>query len=196
MKKYQDTICYKVDELQESLTEAIKTGEFDIKLFADNLSEIRSLATKMENGLKLRKEVMTAHNLEAEYQTKKGKANTPPGINTIRGTRHNDKDGEVTMKVTVEENGKIVYQTNNRGFVLSVVERIDDIDEQGVITGQAQTMMVGHELVMFYAFDQLHKHFQREGAPIMAKIVEAVKSKTFADKETRKKILEAVNSKI
>jgi hypothetical protein len=194
--KYQDTICHKVDALQKSLEQSIKDASLDVGLFAKNLAEIRTAATRMENGLKLRKEIMTANNLEADYQVKKGKENTPPGINTVRGTRRNDKTNDLKFKVTVEENGKIVYQTTNRGLVMSVVEKIDDIDEQGVITGQAQTLMIGHELVMFYAFDQLHKHFQREAAPIMAKLMEAVKTKAFANKDIVKKIIEAANQKI
>jgi hypothetical protein len=191
---HENTICHKIHELQDALEKVIKTGELDLNIFTKNLEYIRKSAQKMENGLKLRKEVMQLHDIEEEYQAKKKAKDIPTGINTVQNAHKKTKE-KIKFRITVEEQGKIVYQNESFGAVVSVVEKIKDIDNFGVIDGQAQTFFAGHPLTVFFAFDQLHQAYQSKNIEITAAIKEAILNNKFSDPRVKKQIIDFMNNK-
>lgn len=189
---HENTICYKIERIEDLFEAVAKKGEaLDIQEVLKQLRAIRKSATRMENGLKLRKKIMEEHKLEEQYQKEKGDEYKPTGINTVRGSERLEKR-RIKFKITVEEQGKIVYQNETFGAVVSVVERIEDMDNFGVIDGKAQTFLAGHPLTIFFAFDQLRQAFREKEIDIMTSIRQAVLSNKFSDPRVRKQIVDAM----
>jgi len=184
--QYEKTICYGVAKSLELLEEAMNTNTLDAGRLAKLLHGIRSQAQVMENGLKLRKEMMIANGLEAEYQKKKGKQYTPTGINKIASSDEIRADKEAQFRVTIEKDGEILYQNNSKGGVLCTVEKVTDIDSDGVMEGQTQKFMYGHTMAWWFAFDQLRISIEGKKFELLAAL------KGHLGPAMRKKLLNAL----
>lgn len=183
--KDQDTICYKINESMGQLQNAVATGKLDVGLLAERLDEIRKAAQKMEDGLKRRKKAMQEHGIEEPAEPK------PTGINTIANIKEHRK-GQQTYQVTVKQNGELVYENTVHAGVISLVEQIDDLDEEGTVTGITQKYIFGHPLAIFYAYDQLENEMQSHEIAIMSALKEAIVNNEVQPK-IRKQVMEMTN---
>lgn len=190
----EETICHYIYLSLSQVEKMINTGEVDATSLANRLHRIRSQAQKMENGLKLRKELMVKHGIEDEYQKLKKKRNTPTGINNIAETdeRYIDDSQEYEVTVFNRTEERMLYQNTVKAGVLCFVETISDIDEQGVIDGQTQKLTFGHPLAGWFAFDQLKQYYENRYIEILALVREAVSKKQFGNTKFKKKTLKAL----
>jgi hypothetical protein len=170
----------------------MKTGNLDVAHLAHRLHSIRQDAYSMEEGLKRRKKIMVETGLEKAYQNRKKVDQTPPGFNTIANKQEYTNE-QVNFEVIVKEQGELVYQNKVHGGVISLVERIKDIDEFGTIDGQTQRFVFGHPLAFWFAFDQLQQNIEAKRLQIMAALKRAVEERKFVDPEVKRRIIDAAN---
>lgn len=193
--KYEDTICYKINRCMDDMEKAMKTGNLDGLALVKRLHHIRQQAQKMENGLKLRKKIMVREGLEDEYQSTKKKENTPTGINKIAMEEEEKTNDKLTFEVTIKREGEIVYQNTAHAGVACFVEQVEDIDEQGQITGNTQKFTFGNPMMMWFAFDQLKQAIEARGMEIMLSIQTAISQRKFVDPHVKKQLMDFTNKK-
>lgn len=193
MTVYEDTICHNVNECIEQLTGLIETHEIDPIDVINRLHKIREQAQKMENALKARKSIMIRENLETEYQASKNKAYSPTGINKINEEQEEVLDRQVVFEITVKRDGEVIYQNEGVAGVFSVAEHIEDIDDEGQVTGTSQKFMFGNPIMTWFAYDQLRIGIEARGAEFLMAIKDAIKTGKFFNSEARKKIINATN---
>ena len=186
----EDTICHKVTECVDDLNKLISTGSMDIKAIAERLHQIRMDASRMEKALKLRKAMMTVAGIEDEYQRRKSKESSPTGINKLHG-RQEYIYQQPEFEFIVKEKGEIVYQHHSRAGVISTVEKMTDIDENGIIDGVTQKFTWGHALSEWYAFDQLKQSIEAKNTTLLAQLVSLMQQGKLKDPTVRKKLMEA-----
>jgi hypothetical protein len=189
MLNYDQTICHRVNQCIKSVEESIKTGRLNVSLLSENLHEIRKSATDMENALKMRKQIMAKAQLEDVYQTAKGKRNATTGINNIPddGTPMNNEFPD--YEVIVKNGDKILYQNKGHAGIVGFVEKLDDMDEAGNITGLTHNFFFGRTIGYWYAFDQMRIAIESRGLQIVAGIREMARDSKLVDPEIKKKIL-------
>lgn len=192
VKRQEDTICYKVSRIIEDLEKSMETRTLDAGKMAKLLHEIRMDASRMERGLKLRKDIMEKANLEEKYQKEKGKKHIT-GINKI-ATEEEKKMGRETFEVTIIQGGEIVYQNKAHAGAISLVEKIEDIDNTGAIIGQTQKLIFGHPLAYWFAFDQLRQGVEGRNVEIMQAMKAMIGQHGGIDKQTKNKVLSAMKS--
>ena len=177
-----ETICYKIDRSLDILKEALKTKELDAPSLADYLHQIRIDAQEMENALHRRKKVMYEAGIEEDYKKEKKKAKTHSGVNHIAdvpsGTFTEDHP---KYEFTVKQDGKILYQNEAYAGVMASVERFDDIDRFGTITGTSQQFYFGHPLLISYAFQQLERGIEDKNIEIMTAFKQAMEGRKDVD---------------
>lgn len=196
MLEYTDTICYKVDTANKELQKGISTGTFDIGMVIQLLVKIRQDAIQMENALKANKVLRLKHNIDPEFREMMKEKTTPPGINKIGAVNVNlkGKEAKPEFRVIVKDNkGETIYDNKSFAFVFCSVERIEDIDEAGMIDGTVQTLAIGHDIAIYYAFDQLRQKIQSKMADIMIKMGNSVRHGLFANRELKRKFLKMNN---
>jgi hypothetical protein len=120
----EEIICEQINELIKGINEAVKTRNLDVVSQVKRLHTVRHLATKMEQGLKLRKEIMIKAGLEEEYQKQKGKAGTPGGTNKIAGIEDNAVKEVQEFEITIKKGDEILYQNSAHAAVMAIVEEI------------------------------------------------------------------------
>jgi hypothetical protein len=189
----ENTICYKVSRTIDALTEAL-TGSLDIVLQVQRLHEIRKSAQRMEDALKLRKEMMVEAGIEAKYQSKKAGNKALKGVNKIA---HMDEKRLDTPEYTViiKQGNEIVYENKVFSIVASIVEEITDIDDSGAISGRAQSLTIGKPLHVWYGFDQLRQAIEARSFEIFSAIQASIKSGSLADKSLKKALIERANAR-
>lgn len=189
----EDTICFKVNRCIDDLARLLRTNEIDPAEFGNRLHLIRKDAQKMENAIKLRKQVMSSvAGLEDEYQIKKGGRNKLKKTNKIANADMTS-DKPRTYEFTMKENGKILYQQDVHGGVLSIVEEIEDIDDNGALTGVAQSFFFGHPLVLWFGYDQLTKSMEGKRMEIMGEFRKGIESRQFADPLVKARLIAVAN---
>lgn len=195
MKKYEDTICNKVSRCIESVNMLLKDGTFDMEM-GKILHSIREDAQAMENGLKRRKAIMVEAGLENKYQKAKKQLDTPPGINKIVNATEQYVDHKnVKYEFIVKDHGEVIYQNEAFAGVACFVEEISDFDEQMALDGQTQRMMFGHNVSIWFAFDQLEKGMEGKKIQISAAIKKALMEKTFSDPKKKQQLIDLMNGR-
>lgn len=188
--KQDQTICHKVDEGEQMIQHAIKSMEFDAVGLSRLLYQIRSDAQRMESALKLRKKMMVEAGIEEKYQEAKGKVK-PSGINKIANADEEKKIERETFEVTITREGEVVYQHKAYAGAVSLVEEIQDIDSQGVITGITQKLTFGHPLGYWFAFNQLDHAVRAKNIEIMTAIGAMMKNGKM-DRDARDLVMKAL----
>jgi hypothetical protein len=191
--KYEETICYNVDKCIEEMDNARKTGNLNGLDIVKRLHHIRSQAQKMENGLRRRKVIMEREHLEDEYQTLKGNEAKPTGINKIYNQSGEQVSEKTNIEVTIKRDGDTIYQNMAHAGVICVVEKIEDIDKRGQITGITQTYTFGNPMFIWFSFDRLKTDIEAKSMEILLSIQSAVKSKLFDSPEVIEKLKEVTN---
>ena len=190
-----NTICHKVDQILDLITDGMRTHIMDAPEMARLLHEIRVSATNMEQGLKQRKKIMVENKLEKDYQESKGKFSMPQsGINKIIDIT--EKSGEVEeMEVRIMRKGEVVYENKVKAGVFSFVENITSIDQDGSVDGTTQKLSFGHPLAIFFAFDQLRQAIEHHIMSVVAELKTLEKDGKFNNETTEKltKILKTAN---
>ncbi len=196
MINHDETVCYYVNRMTEQLEQAMKTGDLDVMAMQEGLESIRKGAQNMENGLTLRKKILEDHGLEEEYQKLKAETQKMPGINKI-GQRNERKTRaewqKKTYQLTVKQDGKIIYDVESYAGVICTVEEISDMDEQGTMTGTTQKFLFGHDLAIWYGFDQLQQSMQTRKVQMMTAMTAALEGKKIFTDKLRDMIKEATN---
>ncbi len=187
------TVCEKVSESLRVIEQSMTTRSLDAPKLAGLLHSIRKDAQRMETALKARKKVMEDNGLEEEYQKSKGKVGTV-GVNKMSATDERVKDAP-DMRAMITKDGEVIYDHPILGAVMSVVESLTDIDEDGNITAVTQNFVVGKDLQTFVAFDQLRQAFESKKMGILALIADLVHSGKMKDPEVRRKIIEIQGTK-
>lgn len=187
----KDTICFKISESIDRLNHAL-TGELDIVAMAKLLHEIREDATKMEVGLKIRKQIMQKHGLEKEYQILKGEKNAKNGVNKLP-EQYQKREEKLDFEIIIKEKNEIVYQNKVHSAVLCMIEKIKSIDEYGEVSGKSQVLTLGHDLAVWFAFDQLKQAVEAKSIQIQSAIRYGVVSGEIKDPNYRKSLMEMVN---
>lgn len=167
--------------------QAVKTDNLDVTTLTKYLADIRKQAQNMENGLRDRKEIMVQHGLEKEYKEKKGKRLEESYV------REEAHIGKQEFEITLKQNGVEQFTRKAHAFVMSIIERVDELDELGNITGQSDNFMAGHPLAIFYGFDQLRQKFEEKNLEFASAIREAAANSRFLKPEYKKKIQEMTN---
>lgn len=188
--KYEDTICSKVSWCQQELQQALKTKRINMEKFAKMLLEIQSDAIHMENALKVNKQLREKHNIDPEYRKLLGEKEKPTGVNNFEKVDEKTPDKpqfELTLK---DQQGDIVYHNTLYGFIMCAVEKLEDIDKDGVIDGTVQTLAVGNDLAILYAFDQLRQKFAGKFMEVANKLQIMADTGLLKDKFFVKKLLE------
>jgi len=194
---FKDTICYKVDKSIEEIEQALKTRNIDLQALALRLNEIRHDAQAMENAIKRRKKVMaTVAGLEEEYKGFKARDNKSKAeINPHEYIDERREPGSILFEIVLKDKlkGEIIYKGDTFAGVLNIVERIDDIDKDAVISGQTQNYVWGHEYSAMYAYDQLRQSY--EGKAIRAASMLGIlhQQGDLNKKEVRKHIVKMMN---
>jgi hypothetical protein len=191
--KDENTICHKVTRSIEDMEKAMQTGNLDGLALVKRLHEIREQAQKMENGLRRRQKLMISKGIEEEYQQLKSKESKPTGINKIWDKREEQTPEKINFEVIIKRDGELIYQHEAHAGVISTVEKIENIDDMGQITGQTQKFVFGNPMVFWFAFDQLKTSIEARGMEILLSIQSAVKANKFADPEVKRKLMEATN---
>lgn len=187
--KAEDTICWKINRLVEELTEALATGRLDIVGAVSSLHEIRQSAGKMETALKRRKDLMTIHGIEEKYQALKA-GDKPTGVNKIASLDEKTYENP-EFEFIFKKNGEVMYQNKVYSAVFCVVEKIKDIDPNGVIDGVTQKLTFGRPLEIWYAMDQLNQGVEGMRVEVLADMQRAIEENRFADPEVKRTIIEA-----
>ncbi len=188
--KHEDTVCYKIDQAVKVVERAVKTGTFDAGKMGQLLHDIRLDAQKMENGLKARKAAMEKAGIEEAYQ--KTATPAPDKKNKIAGRDETSKQRK-WFEFTVKEKGKVIYEHKAHAGILCIVEEVTDIDENGIMTGQSQKFFFGHDLAVWFAFDQLRQGLEARRLNILTALRNAVERKAFKNPKDKVKLLKAIN---
>jgi SpoU rRNA methylase family enzyme len=191
--KSEDTICYSITRSIEDMETAMKTGNLDGLALVKRLHHIRNQAQKMETGLKRRKDIMVRENLEDEYQKLKAEKSIPTGINKIANEKEEKIAEKLNFEITIKRDNDIVYQNKAHAGVVCIVEEVDDIDEQGQITGNTQKFTFGQPMMIWFAFDQLKQAIEAKSMEILLSIEAAIKANKFADPKVKQTIIDATN---
>ena len=196
MTKYDETVCYYINRMTDMLEHALKTGDLDVLVMQESLEAVRRSAQNMENGLTLRKKIMEENRLEESYKKLKKEFNTPPGVNKV--AQRNERATKATWQkrdyqVIVKENGVVVYDVHSYAGVICNVEQITDMDEQGTITGTTQKFLWGHDLAIWYGFDQLQQSMQTRKVQIMTALTAALQGKKLFTPKLLNMLKEATN---
>lgn len=187
--KYEDTICSKVSWCQQELQQALKTKNLNMEKFAKMLQEIQSDAIHMETALKVNKQLREKHNIDPEYRQMINEKEKPTGVNNFEKIDEKTPDKPKFELVLKDEKGDIVYQNTLYGFIMCAVEKLEDIDKDGIIDGTVQTLAVGHDIAILYAFDQLRQKFAGKFMEIASKMQIMHDKGLFKDKLFIKKLL-------
>lgn len=190
----ENTICYKVSKSVEIVERAIKTKEFDIGI-VKYLHAIRQDAQRMEKAIKVRKQIMIAEGIEEKYQNTKSDFKSSAKINNLQGQ---DQETQALasdkFSVTIKKNNEILYDNEEViGCAICCVEKITEIDPEGSISGEQQVFVYGHDLVKWYAFDQLRQAIEGKTAQIMAAIRTALETGMFVRPDLKKRLIEGMN---
>ena len=186
------TICHKINECLSEVQALVNNGSMDVTVMAKYLHEIRLDAQKMENALKRRKKFMaTVPGLEEKYQKEKKGAEALPGLNKI-ATVDKSIQPETKFEFIIKQEGKEIYHVDSHAGVICTVEKIEDMDKDGVILGTTQKMFFGHILSQWYAFDQLSQAMEAKQIQIIAAMHDVIKAGKLSP-ETRAQIVEAMN---
>lgn len=193
----KDTICWKINTLLKDLEQITKTGKADLGAMAHTLHEIRSSAQKMEGGLRHRKKIMEDAGIEDDYQ-KYNKVMTTPGtngINLVSGREEMRIDKAYRLEFIAKENGKVIYHHKGAAAgVVSITERVDDIDQFGAIIGVTQKFVFGPALAKWFAFNQLEHHMEGFKVEILTAVQEAERLRK--DPVLKKRVLDIANNRI
>lgn len=189
--KAENTICFKIGEAQDIVQKAVSTGNFDALTLTNLLHEIKTAAQHMEDGLKARKKLLMEAGLEQAYQNRKAIEGRIEGINTIANTKKQTPE-KVNFEVRIKENGEVVYERSSFAGVVSLVEKIEDMDKDGVITGQTQKFYFGKDLSFWFAFDQLMQGMDEHKARILLGLQIAIRK--LASPETKAELLRRLNN--
>lgn len=191
---FDKTICARLDAISKDVTKAVAENDtIDVTLLLKRLHEVRKLANRMEAGLKLRKEMMEYEGIENEYQEKKKIDAKPTGINKYPEPGEEKVSLKTRFHVTVKQDGEVVYDNKLVGMAMCAVEKITDVDNEGVITGITQNFLIGHDLVAFYALDQLKQYTEAKGVELLMKMQAIMVSGGFSVAEAREKIIKSIN---
>ena len=188
-------ICTKITECFNVLEHATKTKHLDLKRITELLHGARQDAQNMENALRWRKEAMEEAGIEEAYKAKKENRQITPGINKIANKLKETKivDKRAKYEFTVKQDGEIIYQAQTYAGVFAAVERFDDIDKNGDVTGQSQQFYVGHPLLLFYAFNQLEKGLEDYKLPMMLAFKDAMEGRDDVSPEVKQALRGAAN---
>jgi len=182
----KDTICYLITLSIEDVERAIKTGGLDAIGLAKRLHSVREKAQRMENGLKLRKEIMIKAGLEEIYKKKKELKTKPEGINKIMNEPEQQVVEKIDFEVFIKKDGELIYQSKAHAGTICIVEKIDDLDKFGNVDGRTQRFTFGPILAIWFAFDQLKQTMEAKGVEIMAAIKQAMSEKKVISPEAKK----------
>lgn len=187
---HEETICFKVDEAVRVVEHALKTRSFDAPKMGQLLHAIRQDAQRMENGLKARKLAMEKAGIEEAYQ--KTPMLAPDKKNKIAGRDETSKKRK-WFEFIVKEKGKVIYENKAHAGLLCIVEKITDIDEDGIMTGTSQKFFFGHDLAVWFAFDQLRQGLEARRLGILTALRKAIEGKAFKNPKDKVKLLKAIN---
>lgn len=194
MQDYKDTICHKVLEAQKIVRQAIESEYFDAAAISKLLTAIQSDANKMEQALKINKRLREKYNIDPEFRQLMQEKFTPPGINKMEKIDVKTPKKlkfELTLK---DENGEVIYQNNIGAFIMCAVEKIVDIDHEGTIDGEVQTLAVGSDLGVWYAFDQLQQKFAGKFMELFVKLKNMIDTGALRDGTLREKLIHDINA--
>lgn len=189
----EDTICYKINRCQEDLENLVKTGKMDVLKILKRLEEMRNDAQRMEISIRTNKTLRLKYGYDDEYRKMMNEETVPPEENQLPvGNSYTPEtpDYEVWVK---DNTGKQVYHQKSHAFIMAVVEEIKDIDAAGIIDGRVQVFSVGHDISLFFAFDQWNQKMKSKMVEIQLAMAEAIRSKRFMNKEWKSKMLKFLN---
>lgn len=163
------TICYQIERSFDILKTAVETGDLDTPTLSKHLHSIRLSAQKMEEAIKLRKKLMIKHEIEDEYQSSKG---VPPtrGTNNIKDDKEERSPETQDFHVTVKHGEEVMYDAIVHAGVISFVETVTGVDEDGFINGSTQKLAFGHNMAIFYALDQLNQGLEDRRMGILTEL--------------------------
>lgn len=196
MKKPEDLICIKISECQKHIEMSIKTSQFSPEYLSKMLVEIQRDAIRMEEGLSANKVLRLKHGIDAEYREMMKDKAKPTGINELAAIDLTTKENGHTPKyeLTLTDNkGKVLYQNKLFAFLLCAVERISNVDAAGMIEGQVQTLAIGQDMAVWYAWDQLRQKFAGKINELMLKMAGTVKSGKLLNRKDRRTFVKAAN---
>lgn len=183
-----DTVCFKVDESLKLIEDAMQSNTLDAPKLASLLHEIRRDAQRMENGLKARRQQMIAFGIEETYQMRKTDNEKPKGLNKVANT-YEETNAVPDYEFIVKKAGEVVYQNKAHAGVVSVVERINDMDGEGFIDGQTQKFVFGHTIAFWFAFDQLTKEMEAKKIEIAVAMRAMLTGTRKERRENKRKLL-------
>jgi len=155
------TICQKLSTLEESFYE-----HGDAKTILNLMRDIKRDAQHMEDGLKRRREVMAEAGIEDKYQ--KTRQRIKPFVE--KQTAFSEGATPFYVKViNLKTKEILIDQTVNAG-VVCVVNKFDGIDENGALVGRVFPIAFGHELPIFFAWDQLRITISGLVVPVLQKL--------------------------
>lgn len=191
----KETICYKLDQCQDALQGLVRTGEMDVLAVLRQLELIRKDATRMEHSIRTNKALRLKHGIDAEYRKMMNEAESPEGIEKNVPEVREQKAGEVDYHIRVVDNvtKKEVFNGNSHAFILVIVNKIKDIDLAGIIDGEAQVFAVGHDIALWFAFDQWKQRMRSKMVEIEMGFAEAIANHRFGNKEWKEKMLKFLN---
>lgn len=192
--KQDETICSKITEVIKHLNYAVRTGTLEVSEMGKLMHQIRQDATKMENALQHRRKIMERAGIEKFYQYEKKEQRSHPltGINKL-ANRNEHRREKLDFEITIKENGTVIYQNMTHSVVLSIVESVEDIDEDGAIQGVTQRFFCGHDLVQWFAFNQLSTEFEGKKIQVLSALQNAVRKKVFSDPVRKKQLLDVIH---
>lgn len=192
--QYEDTICFKVNECTKEMQRAIKTGTFDPLKVTQLLVKIRSDAIQMENALKANKVLRSKYKIDDEYRDMMKEERHPTkGIHNLPNestTAEKTPKFDITLK---DDTGEIVYQNRIHAFIMCAVEEIEDIDEAGIIDGKTQCLTVGHDIAIWYAYDQLKQKISAKMAEIMVAMAHNFRNNSVLSRQQRRRLIQLAN---
>jgi len=190
---YEQSICKKTQDGLKMIEEAVVTHSFNPQKMALLLHHIQTDATKMENALKVNKKLRLKHNIDAEYRKEMQETEVTTGTNTLDKGYTDIQVQEIPeYEIRLKQDGKVIYENNVHAFIFCSVDQIEDIDSSGIINGKVMTMAVGHDLAVWYAFDQLKQKFGAKMTELMVKMANLrAKAPTMNRAERRKLAREA-----
>jgi hypothetical protein len=196
MKTFQDTICYKINKFIDAYEAEIRAGRIGseanetVKMF----HQMRMQAQKMEDGLRLRKEIMVANGLEDNYQKTKGNHKRPePKLDNISDIDEPRPVNEMRFEVVISDNGKEVFRGSAFGGALCMAQHIEDVDEAGIINGESQVFTWGHAMTWLFALDQLNTRMEDKKLEVIAAMRGYLKNGMLTNPKEKKRLLSLMN---
>ena len=124
---------------------------------------------------------------------------TPADINELRGINLREKNtGKSPLyELTLVDlkTKKILYRNKLFCFLLSAVERINEVDAAGMVDGQVQVLAIGSDLGLWFAFDQLKQKMAHKFSDLAVKMAATIQSGGFLNREQRRKLIKHANGK-